>query len=196
MINLKRFLEFNKLLHKFQQVERSVFVPGQNRKENDLEHSAQLALCAWSLISSYNLKLDIAKVLKYALAHDLVEAYAGDTYFYSEDKDAGKKKIEKETAAAKLIASQFPEFTDLHKVIHAYEQRPDEESKFVYALDKVIPVINVYLDNGRTWKVESMTLEILKTKKDKVKVSAEIDYLWDRLVELLESSHSRLFNSR
>lgn len=199
MIDLHKLIEFNELLHQFQQVKRIILVTGEDRLENDLEHSAQLALCAWYLIEHHKLKLNSNKVIKYALAHDLVEAYAGDTYFFARDPKEKQKlssKSEKEEKARLKIKKNFPQFKELHSTILNYEKRLDDESKFVYALDKVLPVINIYMDNGRSWQEDNVTLEMLRSKKEKVKVSKEIAVLWDELVALLESQEFELFNKK
>ncbi len=94
-MNIHSILDFTKLLNKFRAVKRIVFTVGEGEPENDAEHSYQLAMLSWYIISAENLKLDKNLVIKYALVHDLVEVYAGDTYFYRSDKEEKDKKIER-----------------------------------------------------------------------------------------------------
>jgi 5'-deoxynucleotidase YfbR-like HD superfamily hydrolase len=68
-----------RLLHDFQKVERVIFVPGNERNENDVEHSYLLAMLAWQIAEMVAPHLSRKKVLKYALVHDLVEV-CGDTF--------------------------------------------------------------------------------------------------------------------
>ena len=49
-MDLKELLKFVELTHQFQKIERTILIPKEERKENDLEHSAQLALVAWYLV--------------------------------------------------------------------------------------------------------------------------------------------------
>ncbi|HUB92905.1 MAG TPA: HD domain-containing protein [Verrucomicrobiae bacterium] len=56
---------------------------GSDQHENDIEHSFTVALLCWFICEHYTLPLDHAKVLKYAMAHDFVERYAGDTNTYA-----------------------------------------------------------------------------------------------------------------
>ena len=192
--NLQKILEFTKLLHKFRSVNRTVSISGSDREENDVEHSYMLAILADYIISLENLKLDRHKVMLYCLAHDLVEAYAGDTYFYSSDSDYVNSKHKRELDALNQMRSEFSEHQTLWKTIETYEAKEDEESRFVYALDKVQPVIHIYLDGGKSWKKYNVKLEHLTEKKnDKIKVSPVIDKYWNEFLEILEKNKSTLF---
>jgi putative hydrolase of HD superfamily len=91
---LSELLNFSKILNAFQKVERVVRVPQSEKRENDVEHSYQLAMLAWYLADSNGLSLDKNLLLRYALVHDFVEVYAGDTPVYSknqQDHDTKKR---------------------------------------------------------------------------------------------------------
>lgn len=192
-MNLDKIFDFVKFSHKFQQVSRVLLVNGEDRKENDAEHSFQLVLLAWYLINGKGLDLDMEKIFMYAAAHDLVEVYAGDTYFYTDDLELKNSKKSREEEAACRIKDEFPEFSKLHEIIEKYENLDDEEARFVYALDKILPVINIYLDSGRSWKIEGVTYEMLRTKDEKVKKSKIINEIWVELVKILEKEKLELF---
>lgn len=186
-------MKFIKLTHQFQQVRRAVLVNFEDRFENDLEHSGQLALAAWYIINTNNLKLNHLKIFKYALAHDLVEIYAGDINFYNLKQRKNKQELE--AKSAKRIAQEIVEFKDLHKIIQSYERRKDPESKFVYALDKILPVLNIYLDKGRTWKKDKITLEMLiKYKTKAVSVFPDVQKYFNQLIRILKK-HKSYFTS-
>lgn len=191
---LQTLLGFARILNELQKVERVIRVPDEDRWENDLEHSYDLAMLAWYVVDSRKLPLDRYKVFCYALAHDLVEVYAGDTYIYSKDQAFLDSKSEREQAAAERLAKEFPEVPELHAAISGYVTKKDPESCFVYALDKIQPVIQLYLDNGRTWKEKNVTLEMLyESKKDKVVFSPEIESYFNELMLLLKSKEKELF---
>lgn len=187
-------LNFSTFTHKFQKVKRTMFVTGEKRRENDAEHSFQLALTAWYLVTVKKLELNITKIIKYALAHDLVETYAGDVFHYASSDKEKRAKKNRENQALQQIKDEFAEFSDLHSFIEAYERKDDAEARFVYALDKLLPVINNYLDNGRSWKDNGVTFEMLLTKKDKVSMSKELRPLWEELIELVEKEKQSLFH--
>ena len=183
---LSTLFDFVRLTHVFQKVTRVVLVNGEERFENDAEHSYQLALIAWYLVAHNKHHLEVNKVVLLALTHDLVEAYAGDTYTFAEPEILARKK-EREEEAIKLLKKNFPEFSSLHKVINEYEKRETPESKFVYALDKLLPMINIYLDNGRTWQKEGISLEqLLANKTTKVHLSPELVSYYEELISLLK----------
>src|SRR5680860_196716 len=118
-IDLKKSIEFIELLQKFQKIERAIYVKGEDRKENDSEHSYQLVMFAWYLISSYKLDLDLDLIIKYALVHDLVEVYAGDTFAFDDDHRESKEKREDESL--ERLKSEFGEFPDIFPLIEQYE---------------------------------------------------------------------------
>ena len=186
-MSIQDLIKFSELLTQLQKTERVIRVFGKDRWENDVEHSYMLAMLAWYFIEKEGLKLDKTKVIKYALAHDLVEAYAGDVYLYETDQKKKDEKHKKEKEAAERIALEFPAFSELHELVRGYEERKDEESKFVYALDKVQPVIQIYLDKGRTWNEKKVSLKMLvDAKKDKVALSPAVNAVFNELFEMLK----------
>lgn len=191
MASIHELMKFVGLTHEFQQVRRAILVNHEQRQENDLEHTGQLALVALYVYDAAKLPLNRERILEYALVHDLVEAYAGDTHFF--DLKGREDKKEREEKAHLRLRDEFPELERLHELIVAYEEKSDEESKFVYALDKLLPIINIYLDNGRTWQVDGITYDILTTHKtDPISLSPDIKVYYDQLVDIL-SENKHLF---
>ncbi len=193
---MDELLKFVKLTQEFRAVKRKIALPKENREENDAEHSYQLAIVAWYLISTQGLKLDLSLALRYALVHDLVEVYAGDTPAIQKGyEEVQRTKHEREEKAALRLRKEFGEFPEMHALIDAYELRPDEESKFIYALDKIIPVMNIYLDEGHSWKIHNISLDdIIENKKNKVLVSEEVKKYFDKIVERLRENQATLFS--
>lgn len=190
----QKLLGFAKMLNELQAVERVIRVKGSERWENDTEHSYSLAMLAWYILDAEKLPLDRDKVLRYALAHDLVEIYAGDTYLFSEDAALLSSKSERERLAAERLAKELPEVPEMHQAIRAYIAKDDTESRFVYALDKIEPILKIYLDDGRTWNEKKVTLEMIyEKKKDKVALSPEIQKYFDEFMALLRKEENRLF---
>lgn len=193
-MHLQDLIQFSELLTKLQHTERVIRVCASDRFENDVEHSYMLALLGWYFVEKGKLKLDSNKVVKYALVHDLVEVYAGDVYFYETDPQVKANKHKKEQEAAERIKKEFPDFAELHELIAAYESRKDPESMFVYALDKIQPIIQICLDGGRLWKERKVTLDMLiKAKVDKVALSEPVKKIFDELVAFLRTHEKELF---
>lgn len=185
---MNQLLKFVELTRKFRDVKRRIrFSDGTD--ENDAEHSFQLAITAWFVAESNQLNLDKEKVLKYALAHDLVEAYAGDTpsSVHRDFASERETKHEREREAALRIKNEFPEFSELHQIIEQYEKREDEEARFVYALDKIMPVLNIYLDNGHSWKNFGVSVDdVILYKKDQIADAPAVKKYFDEIVPLLK----------
>jgi putative hydrolase of HD superfamily len=191
----ERAISFMKLLHAFQSVERVANVPKADRWENDIEHSYLLAMFAWYLSDSLNLQLDKNKILRYALAHDLVEVYAGDTYIFTTDEKEKNTKHQREEESRRRIKKEFPEFNDLHRTIMEYESRNDRESTFVYAVDKLIPVITNYIQDGRTWKKMNVPFDqLLENKRRKIDDEPYIRDLLEQIITLIEKDRAKYFN--
>lgn len=191
-IELDKVVQFEKLLHAFARIERIANVDGRKERENDVEHSYFLAMLAWYVADAFALPLNKNLLRTYALAHDFVEVYAGDTYIF--DPDACKTKKEREEKARLRIKSEFPEFGELHDSIEKYEAQADAESRFIKALDKVEPVIANYLQKGRTWKEMNVTLEEARNnKRAKLAHHEEMRELMEEIFARIEPEKSDYF---
>ncbi len=169
----------------------------EKRDENDAEDSFQLAIVAWYIISTHDLKLDINKILKYALVHDLVEVYAGDTPIHQATKEMHDNKHAREVAALKRIKKEFPEFPEMVTLIKEYEERKTEETKFVYVLDKLLPDLVMYLDDGHAWKYRGVTLEMVLDKKvKKIAPNPLLKKYFDELIDLMKKDEKKYFGNK
>lgn len=199
MFNLQQIFTYLHFLDEFRKVKRVMYATGEERMENDMEHSYQLTMIAWYIMDTYKLDLDKDLVMRYCLVHDLVEVYAGDTYIYSQNKEHVGSKTEREYAAFLRMREELNEFSDMLQSIEQYEEKKDKESLFVYALDKIVPVLNIYMDKGRIWKEIHLTeivvtIEQLRKHKDeKIRTSPELYEFWLQLIEILELNKKDLF---
>lgn len=194
-VEIGKVFNFLDLLQKFRQVERVIYARrDSDRKESDVEHSWQLTMLAWFIIDQNKLNLDLNKVIKYALIHDLVEAYAGDTWAFGKDNN---NKVERERVARDKLKKQFGHFEELNTLIDEYEDQSDPESIFVYALDKLEPACHNYLDGGRIWRENNVHLEDIKNyKKDKIAKCPELVPYFEALLDLLDKEKENIFNPR
>jgi putative hydrolase of HD superfamily len=190
-----QIIEFAKLLHAVQRVERAVRVPGTDRKENDAEHSYSLAMLAWYIADTRDLKLNKQKIFEYALAHDIVEVYAGDTPAFSKQAGIHSSKKEREAASLARIRSEFPDFDSLYASMAAYESQADEEARFVYALDKLMPIFLGFAQDGRDWKDNGISFEDVFTYKlDKIKAHDGAKAIFEDMMAIMAKDKARYFN--
>ncbi len=174
------------LLVEFQSVERNIPIPKLNRRENDSEHSYNLALAAWLIIVQDKLPLDLDLTIKYALIHDLVEMYAGDTFALDEQQVA--EKLNKEQAA--LLRLKNSELTaDFAVLIERYEKLTDEESRFIYGLDKLMPAFTLTHGNVPLWKKHEISQQAWEQKfRAKVERSKHLKPYLDHLLKLQKAN--------
>ena len=185
---LTRLLDLQEMLLKFSQIDRVVHRKHAAKMiyETDTEHSYNLAMTAWFLGSHFP-ELDRDLLIRLSLVHDLVEVHAGDTYVYA-DPAILATKHEREAKALLQLRQEWADFPDMISHIETYEKRESPEAAFVYALDKIMPMMQIYINKGHTWQQENLTLDRLaKTKHSKVSVSPTILKYYEELYKLLKS---------
>jgi putative hydrolases of HD superfamily len=149
---LRRQIDFLLEIDRLKEVMRQSYICKGLRKENSSEHSWHLAVMAIVLAEHANESIDMTRVLKMALVHDLVEIDAGDTFCYD---DAGNAdKAGRETVAAGRIFGLLPadQARQLRSLWEEFEARATPEARFAAALDRLMPLMHNYYSNGKTWQ--------------------------------------------
>lgn len=139
-------------------INRNHYLAGTDRRENDIEHSMTVAMLCWYIHDSYKLDLDVGKILKYALAHDFVERYAGDVNTFASADDRAKK-VDREAASLVRFVDEFANFPGMTNAMRQYEEKTDEESLFVWTVDKMQQLIMGDMDNWRPYAEISITYD-------------------------------------
>lgn len=132
-------------------IDRNHYLAKTERRENDIEHSMTVAVLCWYIHDTYHIDLDISKILKYAIAHDFVERYAGDvnTFASAEDREM---KVKREQESLERLSMEFSGFGDMVASMEGYEDKQDEESLFVWTVDKMQQLIMGDMDSWRPYK--------------------------------------------
>ena len=133
----------------FYQIERDMALPiPKRRMENDAEHSWSLALYGGALAPLIDPDLDVGKVCMFAIVHDLVEVWSGDTSVWGEQEELNTKDAREAQAMTELekACSAFPWIVT---TAQAYERQDSPEANFVKALDKVISLVIRWSDKGQ-----------------------------------------------
>lgn len=182
-------LEFIIEIDKVKQVFRRTKLFDQSRFENDAEHSWHLAIMAILLSKYSNSKIDLLKVIKMVLIHDLVEIDAGDVIVYDTDNRREAKK--KEKLSADRIFGLLPEEqgSELKSIWEEFETRESAEAKFAAAIDRFEPILQNKLSEYETWKKHEIKLPQLYEKNQHIKDgSVEI---WEYVESLFLDAHNK-----
>ena len=174
-MDLPELFKYIEFLNSFTAIKRTVKVTQDDRLESNSEHSYQLALVGWYVSERLGLGLRKELIFEYALVHDLVEVYAGDTDPYNHSKDFIASKPQREKAALEKIRQEFSDFSSLHDSIRRYETYADREAKFLYLLDKILPAINTYLTKNDYYSKSEVTFSRWKEHLNNKRLSAQFE---------------------
>ena len=182
MDRLARQLQFIIEIDKLKSIYRRTYLIDGARQENSAEHSWHLALLALILAEHANEPLDVAKVVKMVLVHDIVEIDAGDTYIYAAQGD----KKERESLAADRIFGLLPpdQEAEFRGLWEEFEAGLTPEARFATALDRFVPQLHNYHTQGRSWKEHGITAERVLGRN--VVMSHGSVTLWEWTQELIE----------
>ncbi len=187
---LKQQLAFLAEIDKMKSIARMNILIDRSRQEDDAGHSWHMAMCALVLFEhAKEPDLDLLKILKMCLVHDLVEIYAGDTYCY--DQVGNQSKAEREQASADRLFAQLPleqgsEFRALWEEFDAMETK---EGMYAAAVDRFQPFLLNYHTDGHTWQFADVKVENLLWRLDPVQYA--LPALWKTLMEMIEDCKRR-----
>lgn len=143
-------IELGQLVLKFSRTDRVTCHEDGTTPESDTDHTVMLGIIACAFANEFAPELDRGRIAQFALIHDLVEVYAGDTSTFKvmSDEDA-KGKEEREAEALVRIREEFDAiYPWLGETIESYEKLDTKEARFVKIVDKVLPKITHILNNG------------------------------------------------
>jgi putative hydrolases of HD superfamily len=171
------------------EIRRQTLLPGSRRPENDAEHSWHLCLMAITLAEHSNAPVDLARVLRMLIIHDLVEIDAGDTYAYDVAAQAGQH--EREARAADRIFGLLPpdQAAELRAAWEEFEARETAEAKFAAAVDRLQPVLLNILTDGVKWQAHGVTRAKVIARNQHARDGAAP--LWEHTLALLEDAVAR-----
>jgi putative hydrolase of HD superfamily len=180
MDRLARQLQFILEIDKLKSIYRRTYLVDGARHENSAEHSWHLAMLALVLAEHANEPLDVAKVIRMVLIHDIVEIDAGDTYIYA---DQGNK-AEREGVAADRIFGLLPpdQEAEFRRLWEEFESGATVEARFASALDRFVPQLHNYHTQGRSWKEHGITAERVLARNEEMSLGSETLWEWTRIL--------------
>jgi putative hydrolase of HD superfamily len=189
-IDSKRFksqIEFILEVDKLKKIMRRTMLMDRSRQENSAEHSWHIALIVLVLSEYVEAdNLNLLRVIKLLLTHDLVEIDAGDTYCYDESGIQDQK--ERETRAADRIFNILPEdqAKSFRGLWDEYEDRKTPESRFANALDRFQPLLHNYFTQGHSWRQHGIQKKQVLSRMHPVEEGAPA--LWDYVTALIDDA--------
>ena len=156
------------------------------RRENDAEHSFHLALFAMTLAEHANVPVDVLKVMKMVLVHDIVEIDAGDTYCY--DTLGYETKREREVRAADRLFGILPkdQEREYRELWEEFERMDTPESRFAAALDRMQPMLLNAAREGVSWREHNVAYEQVRERNKHIADGSE--ELWEYMEKVLEDA--------
>jgi putative hydrolase of HD superfamily len=184
--NLLKQVEFIKEIDKIKYIQRKTKLFNSDRHENDAEHSWHLAMMTIVLSEHANEQIDVLKVLKMVLIHDIVEIDAGDTFIYDSVKNHSNTK--EELKAAKRIFGMLPieQAQEFISIWEEFEEGKTNEAKFARAMDRFEPLLQNTSNNGGTWSEFNVKYESVYNKKKLIKEGSKS--IWGFAEELINES--------
>ncbi len=152
-----------------------------SRPENSGEHSWHLTLYAMVLADQARPGVDIGRVIRMLILHDLVEIDVGDVPIHSANglAHASAETQRAEQRAADRIFGLLP--PDLGPQFRAlwdeFEAAETPDAVFAKSLDRVQPVMANLMSGGGTWKTYNVTAEQLETRVG-AKIARGAPALW------------------
>jgi len=171
---LKKQIEFIIEIDKIKNIFRKSKHFYNNKFENDAEHSWHISTMAIILCEYANESIDILKVIKMLLIHDIVEIDAGDVIVYKKsDKDVIRERKAAERIFGLLPIDQKKEYKDLWI---EFEKRESAEAKFAVVLDRLEPVMQNIYHKCESWNKHKISYE--RVIKLNVKINEGSVKLW------------------
>lgn len=182
--DLEKCFEFIIELEKLKNVTRKTKPLGLERYENFAEHSWQITILALVLAKFSDEEIDVEKVIKILLVHDIGEIDAGDIIFFDEEARAAAK--EKELESVKRIFGILPdeEGNELLEIWKEFEYGDSNEAKYARAMDRAMPVLQNIYNNRQSWDENGIEKEQILSKTAYIGDASKL--VWETMAEKIE----------
>ena len=185
MENIEKILDFIVEIEKLKDVHRKTKPVGLERFENSAEHSWHVCLTALMLKDYANEDVDINRVVKMLLIHDLGEIDAGDTIVYADQTDESKAE---EAAGTSRLLKMLPDgmADEFLALWHEFEAGETADACFAKAIDRVPPLLHNIHGDGHSWKTHGITKEKVFSVNQRISLGSK--ELWSVMRNKLEGA--------
>ena len=171
---LQQQMAFLVEIDRLKQVLRRTRLVGGERLENSAEHSWHIAMIALVLAEYANEPIDVGRVIKLLLVHDIVEIDAGDTFAY--DMNGYLDKAEREQAAADRIFGLLPpdQCQELRALWDEFESQASADARFANLCDRLMPSLQNYYNGGGTWREANVDRAMVDHRLEPLRAAAAV----------------------
>ena len=169
---IERILDFIVEIDQLKTVLRKTRPAGLDRYENSAEHSWHVCISALMLKDFANDDIDIDRVIKMLLIHDLGEIDAGDTIIF-----AGETPEIKEQEAAglrRLFAMLSDEAAEEYLALwYEFEDGETADSLYAKAIDRIPPLLQNLNADCHSWRENNISKEQVLTVTSRIAKGSE-----------------------
>ena len=179
-------INFIKEIDKIKFIQRKTNLFNSDRNENDAEHSWHLAMMAIVLAEHSDVPINIMRVLKMVLIHDIVEIDADDIFIY--DTVNNHSNTDEERKAANRIFGMLPkqQAAEFISIWEEFENGETNEAKFAKSMDRFEPLLQNVSNSGGTWKEFGVKYDQVIEKKKVIKEGSSS--IWSYAENLINES--------
>jgi putative hydrolase of HD superfamily len=160
---------------------KHVYLLDKSRHDSDVEHSWHFAVMVLVLAEYAPGDIDLFRVVKMALVHDIVEIDAGDVFIYDRKDPAGQYAKEK-AAAERLFGLMPPDQAQEYVALwEEFEARKTPEAKFAAAVDRLDPLLHNIYTEGMSWREHGVTADRV------LEINSRIDQSTPELWEMIKA---------
>ena len=180
---LSKQIKFLIEIDKLKSIYRNTVLIDKSRQETSAEHSWHFAISALILQEYSDKKVDLERVVKMSLIHDLVEIYAGDTFAFDNIDTAELK--EKEHEAARVLFNILPDEqkNDFYSLWLEFDENSSDDAQFANSIDRLQPFINEYFSTTTNHPPEAEMLKRMEIIKH------SIPKLWEYVYAIINGEY-------
>jgi len=191
MEHLEQQIAFIRELDRLKSVYRqSLIKSDKNRFENSAEHSWHICVIAHVLREYVDEPIDIDRVVRMLLIHDVVEIDAGDTFAFSNATDLAQQRG-KELQAVERIFGLLPQHQrdEMVSLWLEFEDGTSLESRYAKAVDRIVPVFMNIANDGGGWRRHTLTRSQLLKRNDFLRTT--MPRLWSYITSQIDFAVSK-----
>lgn len=184
---IEKDLEFIVEIERLKAVQRKTKPVGLDRYENSAEHSWHVCLSALILKDYADEDIDINRVIKMLLVHDLGKIDAGDTIIYATESETATAKT-KEAAGVARIFRLLPEgkADEYIALWNEFESGETADAKYARAIDRIPPLLHNLYGDGHSWKENNVLKEKVFSVNQHINKSSQM--LWQIMEAKLQEA--------